>query len=130
MTETDQSAPFFIPKPERERFHAREKSHRLDLLKKRIRLVASLQVVIGNARTQMMDVMKTDIARKPLQNLGQFIKGTALQRGRRKAPVLAALPIDTFKLVLHIKQPHPRAAGRHENNQLNQQISFPAKNVP
>ena len=73
----DELAPLLIPETERERFEARKQAHRLHGLKQRIGPMAFLEVVIGDARTEMMDVMKANVAGKPLQHAGKFVQRTA-----------------------------------------------------
>ena len=58
----DQLATLFIPKTKSERLKAREQRDGLHALKQRLRFVAPLQVIIRNSRTQMMNVMKPDVA--------------------------------------------------------------------
>ena len=58
----DQLATLFIPKTKSERLEAREKRDGLHALKQRLRFVAPLQVIIRNTRTQMMNVMKPNVA--------------------------------------------------------------------
>ena len=65
-----------------------------------------------------MNVVKTDIAGKPLQYARQLVERAALQRRRDVAPVLAALPVNVLKLVLDVKHPNARAAGDHQDDQL------------
>src|SRR6266498_4679581 len=60
-----QLVALFIPKPERERFETGKQRHGLHRLKQRLRVVAFLQMIIRNARTQMMDVMKPNAAGEP-----------------------------------------------------------------
>src|SRR5439155_20302388 len=57
-----QSVVTFVPQTEGERLQAGEQRDGLRALKQRIRSVALLQVVVGNARTQVMNVMKADVA--------------------------------------------------------------------
>src|SRR5580765_5972185 len=57
VTEADELVPSLIPKTKGERFEAGEQRHRLDGLKQRVGPMAPLEVVIGNPRTEMMDVM-------------------------------------------------------------------------
>src|SRR6267154_1067836 len=123
----DQFLALLVPQPERERLEAREQRDRLHFLKQRVRLMASLQIVIRDLRAQMMNVMISDVPREPLQHLRQFVKRTPLQRRRRVIPVPAAFPIHPLELVLHIEQPHARAACHHQYHQLDQQIRLPAK---
>ena len=63
-----------IPQSERERLQAREQRDWFDSLEQRLRFVTFFQMVIRNARTEMMNMVKSDVARKPLQHFGQFIK--------------------------------------------------------
>ena len=65
--------------------------------------MAGLEVVVGNAGTQMVDVMNTDVAGEPLEDLWQFVEGAALEGGGGVVPVFTALPIDVLELVLDIK---------------------------
>ena len=44
------------------------------LVKDGIFLVTLLQLVVGNLRAEVMDVMKADVAREPLQHFGEFIE--------------------------------------------------------
>ena len=63
-----------IPQPERKRLEAAEQSHRFDGLEKRFRPVALLQVIVRNARAQVVDVVKPDVARESLEHLGQLVE--------------------------------------------------------
>ena len=76
----DQFATLFVPETEGERFQAGEQGDGLHALKQRLRFVALLQMIIRNPRAQMMNVMKPNVPRQPLQHLGQFVERTALQR--------------------------------------------------
>src|ERR1700690_3918868 len=76
----NQLAPLLVPEPKRERLEAGEESDWLHGLEQRFSPMTLLEVVIGDARAEVMDVMEADIAREPLQHLGQFVKRTALQR--------------------------------------------------
>src|SRR5207249_10661076 len=98
----DQLATLFIPESEGERFETGKQRDGLHALKQRLCFVALLQVIIGNPRTQMMNVVKPNVAREPLQHLGQFVERTAFQRRRRVIPCRATFPIDTLKLMLHL----------------------------
>jgi hypothetical protein len=78
VTITHEFAALLVPKTESEAFEAGKERNRLHGVEEWIGLVAFLEVVIGNARTEMMDVMKTNVARKPLQQPGKFVEGTSL----------------------------------------------------
>ena len=57
----------FIPKPELEGAQATPEGDGLYTLKQKMRLMTALQIVIGDPRTQMMDVMIADVSREPLE---------------------------------------------------------------
>ena len=62
-----------------------------------------------------------------MQDAGQFVEGTALQGRRDEAPVVAAFPVNAFKLVLDVKHPHAQAAGDNQDCQLDQHIRLDAE---
>ena len=70
VTEAYQSLALFIPETEAECFEAGEQREGRHFLKQRLRFVAPLQIVIGDPGAQMMNMMKADAAREPLQNPG------------------------------------------------------------
>src|SRR5436189_4930047 len=117
MPVADEHPALFIPKTKRERFEAAAQRHGFDLLKQRVRLVASLQIVIGNARAEMVDMVKADVAGKPLQDLRKFVERTALQRCGGEVPVVAAFPVNSLELMLHVEQPDSCPAGDRDNNE-------------
>src|SRR5437773_11814514 len=104
VTVTHQRPALLIPETEGERFQAGEQGDRLHALKQRLRFVTFLQVVVRNPRTQMVNVVKPNVAREPLQHPGQSVERTALQRRRRVIPLPATFPINPLKLMLHVKQ--------------------------
>ena len=65
--------------------------------------MASFQIVIGNPRAQMVNVMKPNITREPLQNPWKLVKRATLQGRRCVIPFSMPLPINPVKLVLHIE---------------------------
>jgi len=84
--------------------------------------VASLQVVIGNAWAEIVDVMKADIPGDPLQYLRQPVVGAAAQSGCRVVPLVVAFPVNTFELMLDIEQPQTGCAGYGDRDRLNEQV--------
>ena len=62
----------------RHRAEARQQRHRVDILEHRMRVMTSLQIVIRDPWTEMMNVVEPNVAGEPLQDLRQFVKGTAL----------------------------------------------------
>lgn len=74
FAEADQSPALFIPEIEPHRFQTAPKRQRAIELELRCFLQATLQIVVGNAGPEMMNVMEADIPRKPLQQFRQFVK--------------------------------------------------------
>ena len=66
-------------------------------------VIAFGQVVVGNLRAQVMDVMKTDVPTEPLQDERQFIKGTALQPRFYEFPAFVVVPVGRVKIVLDVE---------------------------
>ena len=67
LPESDQHLSLFIPQPEHQRLEGRPESNRLDLAERRVLIIASLQVIIGNKRTEVVDMMITYVTRKPVK---------------------------------------------------------------
>src|SRR6266850_2815305 len=111
MAEADEFVTLFVPKPEGQRFKTAEEAYRLDLLEEWVRFVASLQVVIGNARAQMVNVVKADVTREPLKNFRQLVERTALKRRGGEVPIFAAFPINPFELMLDVEEPYAGGTG-------------------
>ena len=61
MPEADQLAGLFIPEPEIDGSHAGSKVDWFDALKKRTGFVTLLKVVVGDFRTQVVNVVKSDV---------------------------------------------------------------------
>lgn len=66
VAKTHEYTTLLIPQAEAERFEARQQGDWLNCRKKRISLVTSLQMIVGNARAQVMDVMEPNVAGEPL----------------------------------------------------------------
>ena len=117
----------FVPKAIGEGFEAGKEGDRFDGLKERFGAVAFLEVIVRDRRAQVMDVMKADVAGKPLQYFRQLVEGASLERSRAVIPIRTAFPMNVFELVLDVKEPHARRAGYADGNDLKDKISFPAE---
>lgn len=62
VTVADELAAFFIPKPIGEGFETGKQGDVFDGLKQRFGIVAFFQMVIGDARAEVVEVMKSDVA--------------------------------------------------------------------
>src|SRR6476619_4981010 len=90
----DQFAALFVPKSKCETFKAGKKRERLNGSEQRLRLMAFFQTVIRNPGAEMMNVMKANIAREPLEHFRKLIEGTALERRGGVFPISAAFPVN------------------------------------
>lgn len=115
-----------VPQLQGHRFQALPESHDGDVMKNRILVESLLQVVVGDLGAEMVDVVKADIAREPLEYLRQLVVGTALQRGERILPVGMVLPIGVLKLVLDVEHPHAGRGREQQQGQLDQQDGLEA----
>src|SRR6185503_11292517 len=88
-------------------------------------IIAFGQVVVGDLGAQMMDVMKTDVAREPLQEKRQFVKGTALQARLYKFPAFVPIPVGRVEVVLHVEKPNPDRGADHQDWQLYHEVCLP-----
>ena len=88
-------------------------------------VIAFGQVVVGDLRAQVMDVMKTDVPTEPLQDERQLVKGTALQTGLHKFPAFVVVPVGRVKIMLDVEKPDPDRGTDHEDRQLHHEIGLP-----
>jgi hypothetical protein len=86
-----------------ETLQAGEQSDWFDGAKERLRTVAFLKMVIGDTRAQVVDMVKADVAGKPLEKPGQLVIRAPLKRRPLVVPLTAAFPVDAFELVLDIE---------------------------
>src|SRR5262249_22247217 len=70
--EPHQPSGGFIPQPEAQGPEALEERQRPDVAEQRLGAVAALQVVVRDARTQVMDVVEADVPGEPLQDARQL----------------------------------------------------------
>src|SRR3989442_13203917 len=81
---------------------------------------------VGYSGAQVMDMMDPDAAGEPLQESGQLVKGAPLDGRFREAPLLPPLPVHSFELMLHVKQPEADRPGDHHDGKLNHQVRLDA----
>ena len=89
-------------------------------------LQAAGQLVVGDARIQVVDVVEADVAAEPLQNRRKLVIRAALQPGFEEVPVFVPLPEGAREVVLHIEQPDADRRGNRQDRDLYQQHSLPA----
>jgi len=107
MAEPHEFVAAFVPEAESHRLQAAEKGDSGHRLKERFRIVAALEIVVGNARTQMVDVMEADVPGEPLPAPSAACRTSSPSAPPRQNPIPPAAPIDALELVLHVKQPRP-----------------------
>ena len=69
MAEADQPLPRLVPKAKGKGLETGEERDRLNGLKQVICIVTAFEVVVGDSRTQMVNVVEADVAGEPLQHL-------------------------------------------------------------
>ena len=69
-----QAPPLLVPEPEGEGFETGKQRDGLHGLKQRLGAVTLFQMVVGNPRAEVMDVMKANVAGKPLEHFGQLVE--------------------------------------------------------
>src|ERR1044072_2491269 len=111
MAEAHELAALFIEQPKTERAQTGQQRDRLYFLEERIGVVTALQIVIWNARAEVVNVVKANVAGEPLQDFREFVKRTSVQSRACEIQTQAALQINVLELMLHVKQPAPRPAG-------------------
>ena len=75
----------------------------------------------------MVDMVIANISGEPLKNPRELIERAALKGSRRKVPIAAAFPVNTFELVLHVKQPDSSTARDTDHKQLHEEIRLKPK---
>jgi hypothetical protein len=122
-----QLSPALVPEAEAETLDAGEQSDRLDGLKERFGTMAFLGMIIGDARAYVVEVVETNVARKPLEKPGQLVAGAAPERRALIVPLPAPLPVNPFELVLDIEEPDTGRARDHNRRELKKQVRFPSE---
>ena len=81
-------------------------------------VVGALEVVVGDLRVEMVDVVEADVAGEELQDLGEPQVRAPAERRVDVGPFRRALPPGVLKLVLHVEEPDPDPAGERDERQL------------
>ena len=105
LRERDETAALFVPQLQANRADALPEGEDRDLVEDLVVVVRALEVVVRDARVQVVDVVQADVPGEELQRLRQVQVGAALERRLGVAPVLGTLPVDVLELVLHVEQP-------------------------
>ena len=66
-------------------------------------MVAALQVVIGNSRVQVVDVVVADVSGEPLEDPREVVITASGHGSGRVVPILIGGPIRVLKLVLNVE---------------------------
>lgn len=127
MAEAHESASLLIPEMIRNQFQAGKKRDWFYLTEHQMRIVAALEIVVRNSRTQVVDMMIADVSCEPLQDLRQTIKRATLQRSSQKVPLFAPFPIGAVELMLDVKEPHPQPARNHGGEKLYDDVFLDAE---
>ena len=111
FAEADEFFVLLVPKAEGEGFEAGPKGDSFYALEKGMGFVATLEVVIGDAGAQVVNVVETDVAGEPLKYFGQFVERTSLEGGSGEIPLFVAFPINSLELVLDVEEPNASGTG-------------------
>jgi len=120
VPEAHELAPSLVPEPVARGAEARAEGDGFDAAEEGMRPVTPLEVVVRNPGAQVVDVMKSNVARQPLEEPGQLVERTSLERRRGVVPVIAAFPVGVVELMLHVEEPHARRTTYHQDGQLDQ----------
>ena len=74
-------------------------------------MVTSLQVVIGDLRVEVVNVMVSDVTGEPLKHPWKVVIAAPLHGSGGVIPFIAAGPVGVFELMLNIKQPQAEKGG-------------------
>src|SRR6185437_16009448 len=113
-------AAVFIPKLHARAIEAGPKRESGCGLKLRAGLERGTQVIVRNARREVMDVMVADIAGKPMRDPRQVVVRASRERGSSRVPRLVPRPVRALERMLHVKKPYAQRAREHNRWQLNQ----------
>ena len=81
--------------------------------------MASLEVVVGNHRVKVVNVVIANIAREPLEDFWEVVVTAAFHRCCSVVPLFTRGPVRVFKLVLHVEQPETETSGHRHHRELN-----------
>ena len=98
-------ALFFIPQVQPQRLKARPERDGGHIHELGVLLHTALERVVRDARAEVMNMVKADIAGEPLEHLGQLEIRAAAQRGGGVVPFFVLGPVGAFELVLDVEHP-------------------------
>lgn len=88
---------------------------------------AGRQVVVGYPGTQVVDVVKADVARQPLKQLGQAVIGTTLNGGKQVVPLVFPGFVVFLVLMLDVEEPEGDDAKTENDGNVYQQEFLPSQ---
>src|SRR5580698_8595084 len=115
VAKSDELMPLLVPESIGQGLETRQQRDGFDSPEVRVRLMTALEIVVRDARIQMMNMMEANIAGKPLQDPGELIKGTALQRRACIVPILASRPVHALELMLNVEEPYTDRPGNRRH---------------
>jgi hypothetical protein len=66
---------------------------------------------------QVVDVVNSDVGRKPAQHGRKLQMRASAHRGIMKRPIGALVPMRVFELMLYVEQPHAERSGNYDDGQ-------------
>lgn len=119
----------FIPNVQKDAFKAADQCNSLYLLEDLVFIMRAFQVVVWYLGSQVMYMVKANVAAKPLQQLRKFEKGSAAQSRFRIFPFFMPAPIGIFELVLYVKKENANRGTEDHNGKPHHDQLFVSKPV-
>lgn len=126
MLKADQLLNILVPQGQGDAFQTLPKGDFSDFWQVRGGVVTFLQAVIGDHATEMVEMVKADIAGKPLEDFRQIIIGAAEHGGTVEIPILTVIPSGIIELMLDKEHPAANPGRDADHRQIGQQKGFKA----
>lgn len=120
--ESNHALLFFIPEFVEHTTQAFDKGDFVGhAIQDRIFVVATGQLVIRYQGIQVVNMVVTDVAGKPMEHAGKVVKSTALHGGANVIPLVFPFFVGCFVLMLHIKKPDCNDGKKQQDRQMHHQ---------
>ena len=115
LREGDQALAVLVPELQSHGAQAVPQGEGRHIAEDHVLVVGTLEVVVGNAGTEVVNVMEADVAGEELKDLGQLQVGAPAERRVGVGPAVGALPVGVLELMLHVEEPHAGRTGEPED---------------
>ena len=118
FAEGDHATVDLVPKSKLDGLEAVEEPEFRGILEEGVRMVAALQVVIGNTWVEVVDVVVADVSGEPLKDSRKVVVAASSHGGGRVVPVVTGGPVRVLELVLDVEQPETEKRSNGHHGQL------------